>query len=247
MLGPIYSDCSLWNLDGGTNCTFRGTWLMFVPGPHTFLRGRKGRQLRGFRAYTEADAIRAMDCIHDGASLRQAEMATGVPEATIRRLLKRCTEHGSVPCKGANRRTWVAFVVKVLCGAEVEEWWCDVTCELCLSYPGLDLDCTHISTSVSIARNHGMVQMHVPHVHALCIQSCKHLQTCTYTCMPAHMLTHSFIKWCACSLNAYAWWRAPAHQRNCYKRELCCCKCLHLSAWNKFSGFIFVQSFKSSF
>ncbi|KAL8608908.1 hypothetical protein ACOMHN_063037 [Nucella lapillus] len=64
---------------------------------------RVGRVGRSYKAYSQEDIQQAIELIHSGASLIEAETATRVPDATIRRFLKKCAAHDG-PCKGAKFR-----------------------------------------------------------------------------------------------------------------------------------------------
>lgn len=76
-------------------------WWCYVPGPGTSFFKR--RLWRGYKEYTQEDVDRAIALVHDGASLVEAEKTSRVPDASIRRFLKKCTAHAG-PCKGANLR-----------------------------------------------------------------------------------------------------------------------------------------------
>ena len=76
-------------------------WWCYVPGARVYISRR--RHWRGYKEYTKADIDRAIELVHNGASLIEAEKATRVPDSSIRRFLKKCTAHPG-PCKGASLR-----------------------------------------------------------------------------------------------------------------------------------------------
>ncbi|XP_076461349.1 uncharacterized protein LOC143293889 isoform X8 [Babylonia areolata] len=61
------------------------------------------RQLPGYKLYSPQDTARAVDLVHEGATLVEAYKATNVPYSSICRFLKNCTSHTG-PCKGAKHR-----------------------------------------------------------------------------------------------------------------------------------------------
>ena len=59
--------------------------------------------VRPSRMYSEEDRVRALDMIHGGATLKQAEHATGVPKSTVMRMTKTCKTHTGI-CHNAKNR-----------------------------------------------------------------------------------------------------------------------------------------------
>ena len=55
---------------------------------------------REYKKYTQADTARALQLVHEGLSLSEAQRRTRVPLTTIFRLTKRCLEHKG-RCRGA--------------------------------------------------------------------------------------------------------------------------------------------------
>ncbi|KAL8615719.1 hypothetical protein ACOMHN_007472 [Nucella lapillus] len=62
-----------------------------------------GSLIRPYKMYSEEDRKRALDMVHEGASLKQAEAATGVPKTTVMRLTKSCSAHSGI-CFSAKTR-----------------------------------------------------------------------------------------------------------------------------------------------
>ena len=61
------------------------------------------RSLPGYKCYSQADLVRALELVHEGTTSMEAGKATRVPDSSIRRLLRKCTAHTG-PCRGARHR-----------------------------------------------------------------------------------------------------------------------------------------------
>ena len=72
----------------------RRLWRCYVAGSYI---------IRSYKQYRDEDIRRAVELVHQGASIREAKAATGVPNATLCRNLEKCKRHEG-PCKGAALR-----------------------------------------------------------------------------------------------------------------------------------------------
>lgn len=69
--------------------------------------------IRPCKMYTEGDRLQALEMVHEGASLRQVEAATGVPKSTVMRMTKTCDAHTG-KCHNAKNRpgtNWLGRLV----------------------------------------------------------------------------------------------------------------------------------------
>ena len=73
--------------------------LYFVPGAGDSVLCASVRR----QDYCQKDVEMAVNLVHGGASLLEAQGMTNVPGTSLRRFLKECTLH-SGPCKGAKFR-----------------------------------------------------------------------------------------------------------------------------------------------
>lgn len=76
---------------------------MCVPGWSQTLHSVEEQLLRPCKLYTERDRLLALEMVHEGASLRQVEAATGVPRSTVMRMTKACGAHTG-KCHNAKNR-----------------------------------------------------------------------------------------------------------------------------------------------
>ncbi|KAL8615718.1 hypothetical protein ACOMHN_007471 [Nucella lapillus] len=85
----------------------RQAWWWSVPGyvAATLAVGMMAQRrcMQGYKSYSQAHIDKALDMVHEGAALADAENASGVPYSSIRRFLAKCRAHPG-PCKGAKYR-----------------------------------------------------------------------------------------------------------------------------------------------
>ena len=177
-------------------------WWYYVPGARFYVRRR---HWRGYKEYTKADIDRAIELVHNGASLVEAEKATRVPDASIRRFLKKCTAHPG-PCKGANLRQGSylqsaqsagPFATRPgSSGENALQSWCE---------PGglIVCRCAVRSRASATALSAG-AQLSDALVQRCCVSTCSLVTcACSRACAPpVHIPTRSLLCVCVAALSA---------------------------------------------